>query len=58
MKIVVSDPVFLPEEYKKRLEALGSLTVYESMPESNDELITLTFSCVWNIQSHKVYKDF
>jgi D-3-phosphoglycerate dehydrogenase len=40
MKIVVSDPVFLPEEYKKRLEALGSLTVYESMPESNDELIT------------------
>ena len=39
MKIVVSDPVFLPEEYRKRLEVLGNLTVYESMPASTDELI-------------------
>jgi hypothetical protein len=39
MKIVVSDPVFLPEEYRKRLEVLGNLAVYESMPASTEELI-------------------
>ena len=27
MKIVVSDPIFLPEEYRKRLEVLGNLTI-------------------------------
>jgi D-3-phosphoglycerate dehydrogenase len=34
VKIVVSDPVFLPEEYRKRLEVLGNLTIFESMPSS------------------------
>jgi len=37
MEIVVSDPIFLPEEYKARLEALGQLKVYNSMPSSPDE---------------------
>jgi D-3-phosphoglycerate dehydrogenase len=40
MKIVVSDPVFLPEEYKKRLEVLGNLTIFENMPSSIDEFIS------------------
>lgn len=40
MKIVVSDPVFLPEEYRKRLEVLGNLTVFENMPSSIDEFIS------------------
>ena len=39
MKIVVSDPVFLPEEYRKRLEVLGNLTIFENMPSSTDEFI-------------------
>jgi len=39
MKIVVSDPVFLTEEYRKRLEVLGNLTIFENMPASIDELI-------------------
>ncbi len=29
MKIVVSDPIFLPGEYRERLENLGELEVYE-----------------------------
>jgi len=40
MKIVVSDPIFLPEEYRKRLEVLGNLTIFESMPSSIDEFIS------------------
>ena len=40
MKIVVSDPVFLPEEYRKRLEALGNLTIFENVPSSIDEYIS------------------
>jgi len=40
MKIVVSDPVFLPEEYRKRLEVLGNLTIFENMPSSIDEFIS------------------
>ena len=40
MKIVVSDPVFLPEEYRKRLEVLGNLTIFESMPSSMEEFIS------------------
>ena len=39
MKIVVSDPVFLPEEYRKRLEVLGNLTIFENMPSSIVEFI-------------------
>lgn len=40
MKIVVSDPVFLPEEYRKRLEILGDLKVFDSIPSSLEELIS------------------
>jgi len=32
--------VFLPEEYRKRLEVLGNLTVFENMPSSIDEFIS------------------
>jgi hypothetical protein len=32
MTIVVSDPISLPEEYRKRLEVLGNLTIFENMP--------------------------
>jgi D-3-phosphoglycerate dehydrogenase len=42
MKIVISDPVFLPEEYKKRLETLGDLKVFDSLPSSDEELISRT----------------
>ncbi|MCJ7443359.1 MAG: 2-hydroxyacid dehydrogenase [Methanotrichaceae archaeon] len=37
MRIVVADPIFLPEEYRQQLEALGDLTVYEKSPSSNRE---------------------
>lgn len=40
MKIVVSDPVFLPEEYRKKLEVLGDLKVFESTPSSIEEFIS------------------
>lgn len=40
MKIVVSDPVFLPEEYRKRLETLGDLEIFDSMPSSIGEFIS------------------
>lgn len=40
MKIVVSDPIFLPEEYRKKLEVLGDLKVFESMPSSIEEFIS------------------
>ncbi len=40
MKIVVSDPIFLPEEYRKKLEALGDLEVFESMPSSIEEFVS------------------
>lgn len=40
MEIVVSDPIFLPEEYRKKLEALGDLKVFESMPSSTEEFIS------------------
>jgi D-3-phosphoglycerate dehydrogenase len=40
MKIVISDPIFLPEEYRKKLEALGGLEVFESMPSSIEEFIS------------------
>ncbi len=39
MKIVVADPIFLPEEYRKRLEALGRLEIYDGVPASLDEFI-------------------
>jgi len=37
MKIVVADPIFLPGEYRNRLEALGDLEVYDSVPISSKE---------------------
>jgi D-3-phosphoglycerate dehydrogenase len=40
MKIVVSEPIFLPEQYRKKLEALGDLEVFESMPASIEEFIS------------------
>lgn len=40
MEIVVSDPIFLPEEYRKKLEALGDLKVFENMPSSIEEFIS------------------
>lgn len=39
MKIVVADPIFLTEEYKKRLEALGELEIYKNVSLSHDEFI-------------------
>jgi phosphoglycerate dehydrogenase-like enzyme len=39
MKIVVVDPIFLPEEYGARLSALGDLDVYDSVPSSSDEFV-------------------
>jgi phosphoglycerate dehydrogenase-like enzyme len=37
MKIVVADPIFLPEEYRRQLEALGDLKVYDKIPSSHHE---------------------
>ena len=37
IKIVVADPIFLPEEYRKQLEALGDLEVYDTTPTSQRE---------------------
>ncbi len=39
MKIVVADPVYLPDEYRARLNALGDLEVYDSVPFSQDEFV-------------------
>lgn len=36
--IVITDPIYLPEKYKDRLERLGKLTVHEDEPESVEEL--------------------
>ncbi|MDD1757231.1 MAG: phosphoglycerate dehydrogenase [Methanotrichaceae archaeon] len=37
MKIVVADPIFLPAEYKKQLEALGDLEIHDEDPSSHQE---------------------
>ena len=39
MKIVIADPIFLTEEYKARLEALGVLEVYDNVPWSMEEFL-------------------
>ncbi len=39
MKIVIADPIFLTEEYIKRLKALGELEIYDNVPTSQDEFI-------------------
>lgn len=40
VKIVISDPVYLPDEYRKRLEALGDLKVFDSTPSSIGEHVS------------------
>jgi|GEM_PF-2824643 len=32
MRIGVSDPIFLPGEYRKKLESPGELEVFDEMP--------------------------
>ena len=39
MKIVIADPIFLTEEYRERLGALGKLEIYNSVPASQDEFV-------------------
>lgn len=39
MKIVVADSIYLPEEYKHKLESLGELKAFDTMPDSLDEFI-------------------
>jgi lactate dehydrogenase-like 2-hydroxyacid dehydrogenase len=39
MKIVVADPVMLPENYERKLGTLGELEVYNSMPASSNDYI-------------------
>ncbi len=38
MKIVV-DPIFLTEEYVKRLQKLGELKIYDNVPASHDDFV-------------------
>lgn len=40
MRIVISDPVFLPEENRKRLETFGDLKVFDSVPSYLEEFIS------------------
>lgn len=39
MQIVVADSIYLPEEYRKKLESLGDLKVFDTTPDSLDEFI-------------------
>ena len=39
MKIVVADSIYLPEEYREKLESLGDLEVFDTTPDSTDEFI-------------------
>jgi D-3-phosphoglycerate dehydrogenase len=39
MKIVIADPIVLTEEYRQRLEELGELEIYDSVPASHDEFV-------------------
>lgn len=39
MKIVIADPIFLTDEYRKRLEALGNLSIYDSTPASQEDFL-------------------
>ena len=34
---MVADPIFLPEEYRKQLEAIGDLKIYDKIPSSPHE---------------------
>ncbi len=39
MKIVVADPIYLPEEYYNKLQGIGELHVFDTIPLSLDEFI-------------------
>jgi phosphoglycerate dehydrogenase-like enzyme len=39
LRIVISEPVYLPAEYRDRLRALGSLKAHDSMPASDEEFV-------------------
>lgn len=39
MKIVVADSIYLPLEYKEKLNALGELQVFEDMPSSGRGMV-------------------
>lgn len=40
MKIVVSEPIYLTDEYRRRLEALGDLRAYDSVPASDEDFVS------------------
>jgi phosphoglycerate dehydrogenase-like enzyme len=39
MKIVISEPIYLTDEYRGRLKAMGELEAYDSMPASDEEFV-------------------
>jgi D-3-phosphoglycerate dehydrogenase len=39
MEIVVADSIYLPEEYREKLDSLGDLKVFDTTPDSLDEFI-------------------
>lgn len=39
MKIIVADSIYLPDEYREKLESLGELNIFDSTPDSTDEFI-------------------
>jgi phosphoglycerate dehydrogenase-like enzyme len=39
LKIVISEPIYLPDEYKERLRAMGDLRAYDTMPSSDEEFV-------------------
>lgn len=39
MKIVIADPIFLTEEYRRQLDRLGDVRVYETYPASDAEFL-------------------
>ena len=41
MKIVISEPIYLNDEYRGRLKTLGDLQDYESMSASNREFVRI-----------------
>lgn len=40
VRIVVTDPIFLPAQYRERLEKLGDVKIYDTEPSSEEELIS------------------
>ncbi|BAI61339.1 glycerate dehydrogenase [Methanocella paludicola SANAE] len=40
MKIVISEPIYLTDEYRRRLEALGDLRAYDSVPTSDEDFVS------------------